>query len=46
MQMYRSGDGDSKVMTRFAKALGDEEIAGLAAYYESLPAAQPMLLKE
>jgi cytochrome c553 len=37
MQMYRSGTGDSKIMTRFAKALGDEEIAELAAYYESLP---------
>ncbi len=46
MQMYRSGAGDSKIMTRFAKALGDEEITGLAAYYESLPAAHPRLLKE
>ncbi len=46
MQMYRSGGGDSKIMTRFAKALSDEEIAELAAYYESLPAAHPRQLKE
>ena len=38
MNLYRSGAGDSKIMTRFAKALSDEEIAELAAYYESLPA--------
>jgi len=41
MQMYRSGAGDSKVMTRFAKALSDEEVAELAAYYESLPEKPP-----
>jgi cytochrome c553 len=41
MQMYRSGGGDSKIMTRFAKALSDEEIAELAEYYQSLPAAHP-----
>lgn len=41
MQVYRSGGGDSKIMTRFAKALSDEEIAELAEYYQSLPAAHP-----
>jgi len=46
MQMYRSGAGDSKIMTRFAKALSDEEITELAEYYESLPAAHPGQLKE
>jgi len=46
MQMYRSGAGDSKVMTRFAKALSDGEIAAMASYYESLAAAQPGPLKE
>jgi len=46
MQMYRSGAGDSKIMTRFAKALSDEEIAELAEYYQSLPAAHPRQLKE
>ena len=46
MQIYRSGGGDSKIMTRFAKALSDEEIVELAAYYESLPAAQPRQLQE
>jgi cytochrome c553 len=40
MLSYRSG-GDSKIMTRFAKALSDEEIAELAAYYENLPAQAP-----
>jgi cytochrome c553 len=38
MNLYRSGAGDSRIMTRFAKALSDEEIAELADYYESLPA--------
>jgi cytochrome c553 len=41
MEMYRSGTGDSKAMIRFAKALSDEEIAVLAAYYESLPEQFP-----
>jgi len=41
MNLYRSGAGDSKIMTRFAKALSDEEIGELAAYYESLPAPPP-----
>ena len=36
MNLYREGGGDSKVMTRFAKSLSDEDIAELAAYYESL----------
>jgi cytochrome c553 len=46
MQMYRSGAGDSKVMTRFAKALSDGEIAEMAEYYESLAATQPGPSKE
>ena len=46
MNLYRSGAGDSKIMTRFAKALSDEEIAELAEYYQSLPAAHPRQLKE
>jgi cytochrome c553 len=41
INLYRSGAGDSKIMTRFAKALSDEEIGELAAYYESLPAPPP-----
>jgi cytochrome c553 len=41
MQMYRAGAGDSKIMTRFAKALSDEEIVELAEYYENLPAKSP-----
>ena len=41
MQMYQSGGGDSKIMTRFAKALSDKEIAELADYYQNLPAAHP-----
>ena len=36
MNLYRAGGGDSKVMIRFAKSLSDQEIAELAAYYESL----------
>jgi cytochrome c553 len=36
MNLYREGGGDSKVMIRFAKSLGDEDIAELAAYYESV----------
>jgi len=39
MNLYRAGGGDSKVMIRFAKSLSDEEIAELAAYYESLGAS-------
>jgi cytochrome c553 len=38
---YRSGGGDSKVMTRFAKSLSDEETAELAAWYAGLPAKKP-----
>jgi len=41
MQMYRSGAGDSKIMTRFAQALSDEEMAELAAYYAGLPPPPP-----
>jgi len=40
ISLYRQGIGDSKVMTRFAKSLSDEEIAELAAYYESLGAGE------
>jgi len=40
MNRYREGGGDSKVMIRFAKSLSDEEIAELAAYYESLGAGE------
>jgi cytochrome c553 len=36
MNLYREGVGDSKIMIRFAKSLSDEDIAELAAYYESL----------
>ena len=39
MIMYRTG-GASKIMTRFAKSLSDEEIAELATYYESLPGGE------
>lgn len=38
---YRSGGGNSKLMTRFAKSLSDEETAELADYYASLPAQKP-----
>ena len=41
MKLYRSGAGDSKIMTRFAQALSDEEIAQMAAYYQSLPTPLP-----
>jgi cytochrome c553 len=41
METYRSGESDSKIMIRFAQALSEEEIAELAAYYESLPAQEP-----
>jgi cytochrome c553 len=41
MNLYRSGAGDSKIMTRFAQALSDEEIGELASYYESLPPPPP-----
>jgi cytochrome c553 len=40
MNVYREGGGDSKIMIRFAKSLSDEEIAELAAYYESLGEGQ------
>lgn len=41
MNTYRSGAGGSKIMTRFAKSLSDEETAELAAYYANLPAQMP-----
>jgi len=41
MDQYRSGASDSKVMTRYAKALTDEDIAALARYYEGLSVALP-----
>jgi cytochrome c553 len=40
MNLYREGGGDSKIMTRFANSLSDEETAELAAYYESLGASE------
>lgn len=40
LNLYREGSGDSKLMIRFAKSLSDEEIAELAAYYESLGAGE------
>jgi cytochrome c553 len=49
MKLYREGGGDSKVMTRFAKSLSDEEIAELASYYESLgdgPQSPPQQLND
>lgn len=46
MNLYRAGGGDSKVMTRFAKSLSDEEIAELAAYYESLGSGQGPSLQQ
>jgi cytochrome c553 len=36
LNLYRSGEGGSKIMTRFAKSLSDEEIEELAAYYAGL----------
>ena len=36
INVYRAGGGNSKIMTRFASDLSQEEIAELAAYYESL----------
>jgi predicted CXXCH cytochrome family protein len=41
MNNFKSGAAESKTMARYAKTLGDEEIAELARYYESLPATQP-----
>lgn len=41
MNKYKAGEGGSKTMTRFAKALSDEDIAALAEYYEKLPAPLP-----
>ena len=41
VNLYRSGDRESKKMTKYAKRLSDEEIVVLAEYYESLPAKSP-----
>jgi hypothetical protein len=41
MEAYRAGEGDSKIMIRFAQALSEQELADLAAYYESLPGGEP-----
>jgi cytochrome c553 len=41
INLYRSGGGGSKIMTRFAKSLTEEETAELAAYYAGLPPATP-----
>ncbi len=38
---YRAGEGDSKIMTRFAKSLTEEETAALAAWYANLAADRP-----
>jgi cytochrome c553 len=46
MNGYREGGGDNKVMIRFAKSLTDEEIAELAAYYESLGDGQNSILQQ
>jgi len=37
---YRSGGGNSKIMTRFAESLSEQEIAELAAFYEKLKKAE------
>ena len=36
MQMYKAGTRKHKIMAKYAKALSDEEISELAAYYQSL----------
>ena len=41
MNLYRSGERESKKMTKYAKRLSEEELAELAEYYESLPAKSP-----
>ena len=38
MRMYQAGASDSKIMIRFAKAMSDEDLAVLAAFYAGLPA--------
>lgn len=38
MNNYKSGNGESKTMIKYASRLSDEEIAELARYYEGLPA--------
>ncbi|MDH4019783.1 MAG: c-type cytochrome [Xanthomonadales bacterium] len=41
MNNYKSGNSESKTMIKFASRLSDEEIAGLARYYEGLPVPAP-----
>ena len=41
MNKFRSGAGESKKMTKYAKQLSDEEIVELARYFEGLPAKIP-----
>ena len=41
MNKFRSGAGESKKMTKYAKPLSDEEIVELARYFEGLPAKIP-----
>ena len=41
MNLYRSGERESKKMTKYAKRLSEEEMLELAEYYESLPAKSP-----
>ncbi len=38
MTKFKSGGGESKKMTKYAKRLSNEEIVELANYYQSLPA--------
>ena len=40
LQLFRSGERKNEQMSIIAKKLTDEDIANLAAYYESLPPAK------
>lgn len=40
MQAYKSGENDNAMMGMLAQGLSDEDIASLAEYYASLPAAE------
>jgi len=41
MNNFKSGASESKKMAKYAKPLSDEEIVGLARYYEGLPETPP-----
>ena len=41
MNNFKSGASESKKMARYAEPLSDEEIVGLARYYEGLPETPP-----